>query len=195
MSDPALKEVYAAIAELWCNPEDVDLSVARKTAAELAVRLGSRDAAGGAALARFLESPPCDDYVETFELDPKCSLYLGSHSYDEPRTCATAGVSERNDYMIDLVGVYRHFGFAPNGKELPDYLPLVIELLSLTAGSTDPTRRKLLEEYVVPHLSGLRSSLERLGTPYLHLFDAFMSVIKLDVDGYAEATPTEATHD
>jgi nitrate reductase delta subunit len=193
MNEAALREVYATIAELWCNPEEVDQNAIRERARRVARKLSELDPAGGAALRRFLESPVCEDYVALFELDPKCPLYLGAHVFDEPKTCAGAAVSDRNEYMIDLVGMYKHFKLAPNGKELPDYLPLVIELLSLTVGSTDPTRRKLVDDYVLPYLPALRARLERLETPYLHLFDAFECTLRFEMRGASDPIPVEAT--
>lgn len=198
MSEPALKEVYATIAELWCNPDDVDLSAARAAAADVARAFAGMDPDGGAALGRFLESPVCEDFVELFELDPKVPLYLGAHVFEEPKSCAGAAVSDRNDYMIDLLGVYQHFNLAPNGKELPDYLPLIIELLALTAGSDDPIRKKLVFEYVRPYLPPLRARLERARTPYLHLVDSFERALFIDFgceDQPTQCSTPEATHD
>jgi hypothetical protein len=31
-------------------------------------------------------------------------------------TCANAAVSDRNGYMIDLTGIYKHFGQMPKAK-------------------------------------------------------------------------------
>jgi nitrate reductase delta subunit len=123
-----------------------------------------------------------EDYIDLFELQPKCSLYLGSHTYDEPETCANAAVSDRNGYMIELIGIYKHFGQAIDGKELPDYLPLVMDFLSLTVESKDdPIRGKLITEYVAPFLPPIRSRLEELETPYLHLLEALEKLIEVDL--------------
>jgi len=114
-------------------------------------------------------------------LDPQCPLYLGSHTYDEPTTCATAAVSDRNEYMIELGGIYSHFGRKTNGKELPDYLPLMVDFLSLTTKSKDdPVRGKFINEYILPFLPPMRARLEELKTPYLHLFDALGKVISIE---------------
>lgn len=106
--------------------------------------------------------------------------YLGSHAFEEPKTCAQAAVSDRNEYMLDMIGLYRHFGLGLKGKELPDYLPLMVEALALTADTQDPIRTKLIEEYILPFLPPLRSRLEALGTPYLHLLDGLERLLKLD---------------
>jgi len=185
MSDriPVLQDVYAALSDLWCSPQDVDSKEARRVAGEGFSRWESMDAEGAALLDRFLEDSIAEeDYVDLFELDPQCPLYLGSHSFDEPQTCPGAGMSDRNGYMLELLAIYRHLNLMPNVGELPDYLPLMVEFLALTAESEDPIREKLIEEYVLPYLPPMRSKLEELKTPYLYLLDALERVLKLDVE-------------
>ena len=180
-----LKDVYALIAELWCPPpeEDAEREKIRKKAEDVIKRLEGIDKESAALLSRFLGEDTIaeEDYIDLFELDPQCALYLGSHTYDEPTTCATAAVSDRNEYMIELGGIYNHFGRKPNGKELPDYLPLMVNFLSLTTESKDdPVRGKFINEYILPFLPPMRHRLEELKTPYLHLFDALGKVISIE---------------
>lgn len=175
------RDGYAVLAELWCSPQDADLVEARRRADDVTPELARMDPDAAASLSRFLgHSISEGEYIELFELDPRCPLYLGSHSFDEPRTCAGAGVSDRNAYMIELLGLYRHFGFVPSGSELPDYLPLMVEFLALTAASDDPLRAKLIREYMLPMLPPMRTRLEELQSPYEHLLDAMERVLRLD---------------
>ncbi|MCH7485730.1 MAG: hypothetical protein IIC04_01945 [Proteobacteria bacterium] len=181
-----LKDVYALIAELWCSPpeDDAKREGIKKDAKEVVKRLESIDKESAMLLSRFLGENAIteEDYIDLFELDPQCPLYLGSHTYDEPKTCATAAVSDRNEYMIELNGIYNHFGRKPNGKELPDYLPLMVDFLSLTTESKDdPVREKLIKEYILPFLPPMRSRLGELKTPYLHLLDALERVINIEL--------------
>jgi nitrate reductase assembly molybdenum cofactor insertion protein NarJ len=84
--------------------------------------------------------------------------------------------------MIELVGIYNHFGQKPDEKELPDYLPLMVDFLSLTIESRDdPIRDKLINEYFLPFLSPMRSRLEELKTPYLYLLEALEKVINIEL--------------
>ncbi len=185
MSDriQVLQDVYAALADLWCSPQDVDSEEVGRAAGEEFSRWESMDEEGAGLLSRFLEAPIAEDeYVELFELDPRCPLYLGSYSFDEPQTCAGAGTSDRNGYMIELLGIYKHLGLTPNGGELPDYLPLMVEFLALSAESEDPIREKFIEEYILPYLPAMRSRLEELKTPYLYLLDALERVVRLDME-------------
>lgn len=176
-------DIYAVIAELWCNPQDVDDEDLARDAASAITTLRDFDPESAELLSRFLrQRVSVDDYIDLFELSPKCSLYLGSHVFEEPKTCAQAGVSDRNGFMIELLGIYQHFKLQPNGKELPDYLPLIVELLALTAGSPDPMRGKLINEYVVPYLSPLRARLDELSSSYRNLLDVFERILKLDIE-------------
>lgn len=177
-----LQQAYALIAELWCSPVDIDQEWVRDRIGPTMAMLGELDSESEACLSRFLEHPVSEEtYNELFELDPRCALYLGSHAFAEPTSCAQAGVCDRNGYMIELGGVYRHFGFSPNGAELPDYLPLMVEFLALTAGAGDPVRTRFIDESFLPLLPPLRGKLAELGTPYLHLLDALERVLRLDV--------------
>lgn len=185
MSDKTqvLRDVYAALAELWSSPQDIDQEKAGGLTSEALARWESIDEAGPTCLSRFLQAPvPETDYVDLFELDPRCPLYLGSHTFDEPTTCAGAATSDRNGYMLELGGIYKHFGMTLNGKELADYLPLMMEFLALSAESKDPIRDKLIREYILPYLPPMRSKLEELKTPYLYLLDALERTLKFDLE-------------
>jgi len=185
MSDKTqvLRDVYVALAELWSSPQDIDQEKAGGLTSEALARWESIDEAGPTCLSRFLQAPvPETDYVDLFELDPRCPLYLGSHTFDEPTTCAGAATSDRNGYMLELGGIYKHFGMTLNGKELADYLPLMMEFLALSAESEDPIRDKLIREYILPYLPPMRSKLEELKTPYLYLLDALERTLKFDLE-------------
>lgn len=177
------QDCYSVLADLWLSPRDVNRAELREHADALVPLLEQIDETAAAALARFLEQWAVseEEYVDLFELDPRCPLYLGSHSFDEPTTCAQAGVSDRNGYMIELLGIYRHLGLEPIGAELPDYLPLVTEFLGLTAGKDDPMREKLIREYILPFLPPLRSRLTALQSPYGLLLDAMESLMRREL--------------
>ena len=189
-----VKDVYALIGELWCSPPEADTERAKtkKDAERVLAGLETVDMESAKLLSIFLkeETISDEDYIDLFELQPKCPLYLGSHTFDEPKTCANAAVSDRNEYMIELIGIYRHFGQSINGGELPDYLPLMVDFLSLTAESKDdPIRGKFIDEYVLPFLPPIRSRLEELETPYFNLLGALEKVIDLDLK--TQALPTQ----
>ena len=124
----------------------------------------------------FLQNPDCaseSEYVQTIELSPPCPLYLGSHLFDEPSTCNGIGSSARNPYMLELSGIYEHFGLDLGGAELPDYLPLMLDFLAISLEDADRDRiglrRRFLEHYFLPGLEALEQGLTKYESPYVVL--------------------------
>ncbi|WP_338330974.1 nitrate reductase molybdenum cofactor assembly chaperone [Commensalibacter sp. Nvir] len=65
-----------------------------------------------------------EDYVQTFDRTPTQSLHLFEHIHGEDKM--------RGQAMVDLLEEYRSENFDLAGvNELPDYLPLFLEFLSL----------------------------------------------------------------
>jgi len=61
--------------------------------------------------------------VQLFDRNPSHSLHLFEHIHGEDRA--------RGQAMVDLIDEYRQHGFEPVADELPDYVPLFLEFLSL----------------------------------------------------------------
>lgn len=182
MSDELLKDIYALLSDLWCSPENGEMS--DEEIGNMLKRLETMDKRTASEIISFLkEKISEEEYIEVFELDPKCPLYLGAHTYEEPTTCAGAAMSDRNEYMIELLGMYNHFGLKIDKKELPDHLPLVLEFLSLTCNKkADPIRKKFIEEYFLPYLPPMKNRLEELKSPYVHLIYALERVLNLEIE-------------
>ena len=175
---------YELIAELLLHPDDRD----GVRISALLKRLDAEPPTELEPVRRFLSDPAAsskDEYVQTLELSPPCPLYLGAYLFDEPTTCRGIGTSGRNAYMLELSGIYRHFGFALSGRELSDYLPLAVEFLgiSLERAARDRIglRRRLLEQYVRPGLGPLKEKLRKYASPYVLLVEALESVVAEDV--------------
>lgn len=62
-------------------------------------------------------------YVELFDRGRALSLHLFEHVHGESR--------DRGQAMVDLLQLYESHGFELAARELPDYLPLLLEFLSL----------------------------------------------------------------
>ena len=185
-SNQILKDVYSLMAELWCSPSEMNAKKdeIKKDTKGVIKKLENIDKESAMLLRSFLEENTISDesYIDLFELDPQCALYLGSHKYDEPKMCANAAVSDRNKYMIELKAIYKHFRKIPDEKELPDYLPLMIDFLSLTIESkNDSVRGKFIKEYLLPFLPLIHSKLKELKTPYVYLIDALDKIINIDL--------------
>ena len=183
--DQIIKNVYKLISDLWCSPTDINIQNIKKDSENVIKKLEEVNKEAAILLQKFIEEKTISEesYIDLFELDPKCPLYLGTHSYDEPKTCAGAGVSDRNKYMIELRAIYKHFEKIADEKELPDYLPLMIDFLSLTINSkNDSVRGKFINEYLLPFLPPVQSKLKELKTPYVYLIDVLDKITNIDLE-------------
>jgi len=100
------------------------------------------------------------EYVETFDLRRRCSLYL---------TYGTEGdTRKRGMALLRLKRLYAAAGLPMEGSELPDYLPLMLEFAAL---APDGHGRLLLAEHRAG-LELLRIGLREPASPYLELVDA-----------------------
>lgn len=63
-----------------------------------------------------------DSWLQTFDRGRSMSLLLFEHIHGESR--------DRGQAMVDLISAYRKNGFELSAKELPDYLPLLLEYLA-----------------------------------------------------------------
>lgn len=104
------------------------LPMLRKEAAVLAGEEST--AAFGAAALEFIDktlalSPTesAQRYVAIFDHTPPASLYMSWHRYGNDRSQGRA--------MAALNGLYRTAGFEPLTGDLPDYLPRMLEFLSI----------------------------------------------------------------
>jgi len=136
----------------------------RQAAAEFAPLLtqeGVLSPAQQAALAplieRFTQADLLDlqeDYVALFDRGRAVSLHLFEHVHGESR--------DRGQAMVDLRSRYEARGLEIAANELPDYLPLFLEYLSVLPDE------QVLEELAQPGLilAALAERLAEKGTPY-----------------------------
>lgn len=64
-----------------------------------------------------------EEYVTLFDRNPSLCLYLFEHLHGDSRA--------RGQAMVDLANTYQSRGLRLKTKELPDYLPVFLEFLSL----------------------------------------------------------------
>ncbi|GAB1815942.1 nitrate reductase molybdenum cofactor assembly chaperone [Mycobacterium sp. MUNTM1] len=94
------------------------------------------------------------DYVATFDMRRRCTMYL---------TYWTAGdTRNRGREMLAFATAYREAGVTPPGGEAPDHLTVVLEF----AATVDPEAgRRLLDQHRVP-IDVLRGALADAESPY-----------------------------
>ncbi len=109
-------------------------------------------------------------YVDLFDRARHFSLYLFEHLYGESR--------DRGGMMVELVERYRAHGLEIAARELPDYLPLYLEYLSLLP--LEQARRELGEPVAV--ISALARRLEKRGSPYAPVLAALEKLAAAEPD-------------
>jgi nitrate reductase molybdenum cofactor assembly chaperone NarJ/NarW len=111
---------------------------------------------------RFGTAPAIElqqEYVETFDLQRRCGLYLTFHSEGDTR--------KRGVALLRIKRLYAAAGLPMEGAELPDYLPVMLEFAALAPAGYG---RRLLAEHR-PGLELLRRALRERGSPYLDLVE------------------------
>ena len=92
------------------------------------------------------------------------SLHLFEHVHGESR--------DRGQAMVDLIELYRGHGFEPTASELPDFLPLFLEFLSLLPG--DEAQALLVEPAGI--LQALAERLVTRKSAYAAVFAALATL-------------------
>ena len=185
---------YRIVSSLLEYP-DADL---RAALPEIQAAVAGADALGPeerSVLAAFLDkltarvtSEPLvleEDYVRTFDMVPEHSLHLTHHLIGEDKN--------RGPALIDLGEYYKGYGFELNAdaKELPDYLPLMLEFISMLEGE----EAKLFLSRWTKVLRQLRVNLEDAGSSYADLLKLLelRSQLVAAPDDMEEPTPAVKT--
>jgi nitrate reductase molybdenum cofactor assembly chaperone NarJ/NarW len=105
-----------------------------------------------------------EEYGELFDRGRKLSLHIFEHTHGESR--------DRGPAMIQLMEQYQEAGFELAARELPDYLPLVLEF---AAARPLEEAQELLAE-AMPVLTLLGARLHARGSRFAAIFDALEAV-------------------
>lgn len=115
-----------------------------------------------------------ENYVATFDRNPSHSLHLFEHIHGESR--------DRGPAMIDLLEEYWKHGFDASASELPDYVPLFLEFLSLLP---DGEALELLGD-AVHVLALIGKKLAANGSPYAAAFQTLEALSPVAAQELAE---------
>ena len=144
---PELKQ--ALVEESWLRPRD------RALVERLADNIAATDLYDAQ-----------ERYVLLFDRTRTLSLHLFEHVHGESR--------DRGQAMVDLMGMYEADGFELDAKELPDYLPMFLEYLSMKPGQQ---ARELLGQ--TGHIiTALKERLRKRKSVYLNAFIALEAIAK-----------------
>lgn len=111
-----------------------------------------------------------ETYVDLFDRTKSLSLHLYEHVWGD--------AGERGQAMVRLQTVYKLHGYSHTAAELPDYVPLFCEFLSLIP---EKAARAILSD-AAPVFEVLRERLEKRGSPYAGAAAALVSLSAKSVD-------------
>ena len=115
-------------------------------------------------------------WIGLFDRSKRLALHLYEHSYGESR--------DRGQAMVNLALTYRMNGFELNAAEMPDYLPLFLEFLSVIP---EMHARRYLTE-AVEIIEALRIRLDERDSRYAALLTALVTLASRNADeGEVEA--------
>jgi nitrate reductase delta subunit len=150
--DPELRAALPEIAEAIGRARVLPRSVKE----DLAMLVGDMAAADGYDLE--------ETYVGLFDRGRATSLHLFEHVHGESR--------DRGQAMVDLRSVYSRAGLELSARELPDYLPAMLEYLSLAA---EVEVRDMLGD-CAHILRGIGETLAANGSRYSAVFAALLAI-------------------
>jgi len=126
-----------------------------------------------------------DKWLQTFDRGRSMSLLLFEHIHGESR--------DRGQAMVDLIEAYRKQGFELAARELPDYLPLLLEFLAQRPQNE-------VQDWLghISHIVGMLAA--RAGerdSPYQVLFELLLELAdgKLDLTALRQRASEEPRDD
>ena len=125
------------------------------------------------------------EWCEFFERGRATSLLLFEHVHAESR--------DRGQAMVDLMAQYEKAGLQIDCRELPDYLPLYLEYLSVLP----PHEAQDGLQNVAPILALLGGRLKQREAPWYQIFDALLIIANtsLSSDSVAKQVAGETRDD
>lgn len=105
-------------------------------------------------------------YINTFDFGKKTNLYITYMSNGEQR--------ERGVELLFLKNYYKLHGFDVTDKELPDYLPVLLEF----AGQVDMETIKPLFERYLSNIEEIAKNLDTGNNLYSHVMKAILFAFK-----------------
>ena len=124
-------------------------------------------------------------WLELFDRGRSMSLLLFEHIHGESR--------DRGQAMVDLISTYRGHGFELGVKQLPDYLPVVLQYLSIRP--VEEVRDWL--SHIVHILELLAARAQERGSGYAALLETLVETAsgKVDLDLLRKRVATEERDD
>ncbi|MDE2573948.1 MAG: nitrate reductase molybdenum cofactor assembly chaperone [Rhodospirillales bacterium] len=176
-----MARTYRALAALISYPTEALQSATGEIAAVLAEEAlvpAPQRAAIGALLTELAAQDIYElqeRYFALFDRSRTLSLHLFEHVHGESR--------DRGQAMADLIAFYRAHGLEPTAGELPDFLPLFLEFISLLP--VDEAQALLAEPAGILQL--LAERLAARGSAYAAVFQALATLADAPAAELAES--------
>ena len=173
-------KTFKVISMLLCYPQPDWLAALPELEAALSGEAGSNDQAGARMAPLFAQLRDTslialqENYVATFDRNPSHSLHLFEHIHGESR--------DRGSAMVDLLEEYWKYDFDASSAELPDYVPLFLEFLSLLP---DEKALELLGD-AVHVIATIGRRLDANGSPYAAAFQALEALSPVEAQALTE---------
>ncbi len=130
-----------------------------------------------------------EEYVSLFDRTPSLCLHLFEHVHGDSR--------DRGQALVNLLELYKEAGLTINTKEMPDYLPMFLEYLSII--DIEEGRQNLGE--IVNILGAIAARLQNRQSLYFSVFEALIEASSCKPDknavtkALADATGKVSTFD
>lgn len=163
-------QAYRILARLLTYPDAEMMEALPELEAAVAAEpaFGARERAGLLILVRQLGAADLiaaeEGYVGLFDRAPSLSLHLFEHVHGDSRA--------RGQAMVDLLDLYRRHGLELQASELPDYLPVFLEFLSLLPAD----QAAGLVDDAGDVVDALHGRLVKRGSAYSAVFRALLSM-------------------
>jgi nitrate reductase delta subunit len=107
-----------------------------------------------------------EEYTATFDFNPATSLNLTYHMWGDSR--------ERGNALSEFNRLYHKAGYERSNDDLTDYLPLVLEFLSINKITNSFS---FLGQYC-DQVEAVGSRLREQGSPYAGLFEIVLNIFR-----------------
>ncbi|WP_022794515.1 nitrate reductase molybdenum cofactor assembly chaperone [Marinococcus halotolerans] len=105
------------------------------------------------------------EYVAAFDLKGAANLYMTNHEFgDSPK---------RGQALIELQTTIENLGFIRTTKELADYIPMLLELLSVSESTVETERLEIRLSKVIYNI---KDHVD-INTPFLEIFSVMTDYV------------------
>lgn len=123
------------------------------------------------------------EYIETFDFGNNTNLYITYDKYGEQR--------ERGQALLSLKQLYESEGCEVIEQELPDYLPLVLEFLSV---ASEENTHKLIYS-LGPVIEIISENLNKTKSDYAILMDSLLYIFQKECISYPKRIQEASSHE